>query len=51
MYIIIIMDKLNKTKYKQKNISITEEQEKFIQDNFINLSRFVQSKIEELRKK
>jgi len=45
------MDKLDKDKSVQKNISITKEQELFVKDNFMNLSRFVQSKLKELMKK
>ena len=36
----------------KKNITITPEQEKYLLDNYINLSHFVQGKIqEELNKK
>lgn len=38
-------------KYVRKNITITTEHEKYIQDKVINLSRFVQKKIDAERKK
>ena len=38
-----------KEKYVRKTITIKEGQEKFIQDKSINLSRFVQKKIDEER--
>jgi len=31
----------------QKHISITEEQERFIEENFINLTKFIRSKLKE----
>jgi hypothetical protein len=40
-----------KTEYVRKNITITKQQEKYIQDSAINLSRFVQKKIDENIKK
>lgn len=33
---------------KEKHITITEEQEEWIQDHYLNLSRFVQDKLDEL---
>ncbi|WP_255679381.1 hypothetical protein [Haladaptatus salinisoli] len=32
---------------KRKNISIREDQAEWIQENYINLSRFVQDKLDE----
>lgn len=48
-----MMGKIKKTKdrYIKKNITITEEQEEWITLNWINLSRFVQDKLEEVMKK
>jgi post-segregation antitoxin (ccd killing protein) len=37
---------MSKTKYIRKTITIREDQEKFIQSKSINLSRFVQKKID-----
>ena len=36
-----------KEEYVRKNITITKKQEKYVRDNSINLSRFVQKKIDE----
>ena len=33
---------------KRKNISIRDDQEKWVQENHLNLSRFVQDKLDEL---
>jgi len=41
----------NKIKYVKKNISITENQAEWIKDNWVNLSRFVQVKLEEVMSK
>ena len=32
----------------RKNISIREDQEKWIKDNYFNLSKFVQNKLDEI---
>ena len=40
-----------KMKYVKKTITIPEEQAKWIKDNSINLSRFVQKKIDKEMKK
>ncbi len=49
------MSMMPKTKYKepfvQKAITIRKDQAEFIQDNTINLSKFVQKKLDELMKK
>ena len=39
--------KKEKINFVQKTISIPKEQEEFIKNNFINLSRFVQKKLDE----
>ena len=36
-----------KEEYVRKNITITKKKEKYVRDNSINLSRFVQKKIDE----
>jgi len=36
----------SKEKFVRKNITIRKDQEKFIQDKALNLSRFVQKKID-----
>lgn len=41
----------NSKKLIHKNITITEEQEEFIDENWINLSRFIQNKLEEIMSK
>ncbi|WP_263017807.1 hypothetical protein [Natronobiforma cellulositropha] len=33
---------------KRKNISIRDDQEEWVQENHLNLSRFVQDKLDEL---
>ncbi|WP_267195326.1 hypothetical protein [Halegenticoccus tardaugens] len=33
---------------KRKNISIRDDQEEWIQENYLNLSRFVQDKLDDL---
>lgn len=38
-------------KYIRKTITITEEQEKWIKDNCINLSRFIQKELDKKIKK
>lgn len=50
------MDKIKKKKKKEerfipKNITITPMQEEWIEKNCLNLSRFVQSKLEEVMTK
>jgi len=40
-----------KEKYIRKTITIKEKQDKYIQDNSINLSRFVQKRLDESMRK
>jgi len=37
--------------YKQKSVTITQDQETFVNDSCISLSKFLQKKIDELRLK
>ena len=46
---MVKMDRITKeNKFVHKNISISEEQSNFIDENFISLSKFIQKKLEEL---
>ena len=47
IYIVVMYNTYYKEmKYIKKTITITEKQEKWIKDNSINLSRFVQKEID-----
>jgi len=38
-------------KFVRKNITIREDQEKYIKEHFVNLSRFVQKRLDEMMDK
>lgn len=46
-----VKKKKGEINFVQKNISITKKQEEWIDINYVNLSRFVQGKLEEIMSK